>query len=250
MTDFVSRSSGQFRGQPPVLAIPEPWESQPYSPYEPRPRYDPDISIDPGFYVRPELDWGGDPGIAVTPPQDWGGDPGIYATPRTAPTIAPPAEPVDAVGSLDAGDHVKHGAKALIIPGLIGGAVAGALVAGVAPAGLKGAALTGQMAWSTAKAVLGGAAMGLAVASTSPTDKDSLAARYAVAGGAMGLVSGALMPAGFRGAGMVIGGAANAAIGWYVGRSLETSTKADAAAAAADVQLEPTSTPAFPTVAA
>lgn len=250
MTDVMSRYSGQFRGQPPVLSIPEPWDAQPYSPYEPRPRYDPDISIDPGFYVRPELDWGGDPGIAAAPPQDWGGDPGIYATPDAAPTIAPPAESVDAVGSLDAGDHVKHGAKALIIPGLVGGLVAGALASADAPASLKGASFAGRMARSTILSIAGGAAMGLAVAASSPTDKDSLAARYAVAGGTIGLVSGAIAPGSMRGASMVIHGAADAAIGWYVGRALETKAKSEVAAAAANVQLEPTSTPAFPTVSA
>ncbi len=250
MTDVFSRYGAAGRVQAPVVALPQPWAEQPFSPYEERRRYDPDISIDPGFYVQPDLDWGGDPGIYVNPPQTWGGDPGIYATPGTAPATVPAPEPVDAVASLEASDHVKHGAKALVIPGLVGGAVAGALMSGMAPAGLKGAAFTGQLAWSTVKAVAGGAAMGLAVASTSPTDKDSLAARYAVAGGAMGLVSGALMPAGLRGMGMIIGGAANAGIGWYVGRSLETSAKADAAAAAVNVQLDPTSRPAFPTVAA
>lgn len=250
MTDVVSRYGAGARIQPPVVAIPQPWGPQPYSPYEDRSRYDADISIDPGIYVQPDPDWEGDPGISAGPPQEWGGDPGIYATPPAAPTIAPPAEPVDAVGALDAGDHVAHGAKALIIPGIVGGVVAGALVSAAAPAGLKGAAFAGRMAGSTISSVIGGAAMGLAVAASSPTDTDSLAARYAVAGGAMGLAAGALTPGSMRGVSMVIGGAANAAIGWYVGRSLETSTKADVAAAAANVQLDPTSTPAFPTVAA
>ncbi len=250
MTDIGVRFAGQFQGQPWEATIPQPWETQPFSPYEHRARFDPDISIDPGFYVQPDPSWGGDPGIYVDPPAEWGGDPGIYAQPDPAPTAAPVAEPVDAVGSLDTGDHVKHAAKALVVPGLVGGAVGGAIAAGIAPAGLKGAAFGGRMALSTISYVIGGAVMGLAVAASSPTDKDSLAARYAVAGGTMGLVNGAFAPSGMRGVSMVIGGAANAAIGWYVGRSLETNTKADAAAAAANVQLEPGATPGFPTVTA
>jgi hypothetical protein len=243
MTDVAARYASMYQGQPRVVSIPQPWDPQAFSPYEHRKRFDPDISIDPGIYVSPDTAWNGDPGIQVDPPIGWNGDPGIYVTPPAgpqAPAASGGAAPVDAVGSLDAGDHVAHGAKALIIPGLVGGVVAGALTAAAVPAGLKGAAFGGRMAVSTIGSIIGGAAMGLAVSASSPTDKDSLAARYAVAGGAMGLVSGALVPSGMRGISMVIGGASNAAIGYFVGKSLETKTKADAAAAAANVQLEPT----------
>lgn len=249
MTDIVGRGAGVFQGQPWVTAIPQPWDQQPFSPYEHRARFDPDITIDPGFYAQPDPAWGGDPGILVDPPSGWGGDPGIYVRPDDAPTLAPAPEPVDAVGSLGTGDHVKHAAKALVVPGLVGGAVGGAIAAGVAPAGLKGAAFAGRMALSTISYVIGGAVMGLAVAASSPTDTDSLAARYAVAGGTIGLVNGAFTGS-MRGVNMVVGAAANAAIGWFVGRSLETSTKAEAAAAAASVQLEPSVAPAFPTMTA
>ena len=260
MTDFVGRYAGMHQGQTWVTAIPQPWDQQPFSPYEHRARFDPDISIDPGIYASPDPEWGGDPGIYANPQPGWNGDPGIFANPRPgvpagpggivpfpADGDGPAAEPVDAVGSLGAGDHVKHGAKSLIVPGLVGGLVAGALTSAAAPAGLKGAAFAGRMAGSTIASIAGGAAMGLAVAASSPTDKDSLAARYAVAGGTIGLISGAIAPGGRRGVGMVIGGAANAAIGWYVGRALETKAKSEVAAAAANVQLEPTSTPSFPT---
>ncbi|MCW2922008.1 MAG: hypothetical protein JWL76_1882 [Thermoleophilia bacterium] len=255
MTDLYARGAGTFQGQPWVTAIPQPWEQQPYSPYEHRQRFDPDISIDPGIHVSPDTEWNGDPGIYVDPPQGWGGDPGIVGQPRV--TLLPGAsddprgaEPVDAVGSIDAGAHVKHGATSLIVPGLAGGALTGAFASAAAPAGLKGATFAGRVAASTVTSVLTGAAMGLAVAASSPTDQDSLAARYAVAGGTLGLVGGAIAPGGMRGVSMVIGGAGNAAIGWYVGRSLETRAKADAAAAAANVQLDPTSSPAFPTISA
>lgn len=219
MTDVAARGAGQFQGQPWTVAIPQPWDQQPFSPYEHRARFDPDITIDPGFSVQP---YHGPSGGA----------------------------PIDAVGSLDAGDHVAHGAKALIIPGLVGGVVAGALTSAAAPAGLKGAAFAGRMAGSTIGSVIGGAAMGVAVAASSPTDSDSLEARYALAGGTVGLISGAIAPSSMRGVSMAISGAANAGIGWMVGRSLETKTKAEAAAAAAKVQLEPTATLSFPTVAA
>ncbi len=210
MIDYAVHSY-DIAGQPWTPVIPQPW--------------DPNISIDPGIYATPQP-WGGDPGIVATPPT-WGGDPGIYIDPRPQPSRhEEPVEaepPVDKLGQLTAGDHIKHGAKTMIVPGIIGGVVSGALVASAGPHHLKGAVFTGRAVNAAIGTVMTGAAAGLLVAASSPKDGDSLRARYAVAGGLLGAASGAMHAARGSvslGAGVAIGTAATAAMGWFIGGAL------------------------------
>ena len=204
-----------MRIQPPVLAVPQPWAQQPISPYEERSRYDPDVLLHPERYAAP------------TPA--WVGDLGIYPPTATPPSHTEP--PADPTGDLSAIDHAKHGARSMILPGLVNGLVTGGLAAAVVPSA-KGTIFAIGAVAGMASSITAGGLTGLVVGATEPTRSDSLATRYAIAGGVLGGLSGAIMPGGMgRPIAIMVGAGFNGIMGGIIGSSLAEKMDAKAAAA-------------------
>lgn len=225
-----------YRAQPWEPALPQPWEPQSVTPYEPQSHYYDEFAVEPWQYELPvpptpeglvpwEPSTGG--GMAPTP---WDGQPpkvplpGEPGWPGLDVALDPPAPgttPTTAREPLGAGDHVGHGARSMVVPGLLGGMIGGAFAAGAAQE-LKGLTFAAHTAKGLAGGIATGAAMGLLVAASSPTGGDDLGARYAVAGGAIGVTAGLLFNRG-AGAGMntAITAGTNAVLGWFIGNRLE-----------------------------
>lgn len=210
---------------------------------------------DPGIYTRPPHEQADiDPGIYVEPDPGWGGDPGIYAEPPAleapaprgrvlAPSIVPgldwatggpyrelgPAEEpaaaseVDPKRSMSAMDHMIAGSNGFWVPSLVGGALSGIFAASALRGTGSGLAAFGnRLVGHVLVGGLTGAAAGLLVSATSPGDGDSLAARYAIAGGLVGAATGAAFPMGTgRVIGAIGGGVSGAIIAGITGHRLD-----------------------------
>lgn len=196
-----------YSAQPWERALPQPWEAQPVTPYEPQPRYLDELAVEPWQYDLP-----------LPPGQVPLGTPGFEPALRTPTADAASAPTVE---QLDSGDHVAHGARSMVVPGLLGGMVGGAFAAGAAHAS-RGAVFASHAAKGVVGGVATGAAMGLLVAASSPDDGDDLGARYAVAGGAIGVTAGLVSSRG-AGAGLntAVAAGTNAVLGWFIGNRLE-----------------------------
>lgn len=210
---------------------------------------DPSWGGDPGIVAAPDPGFAGDPGIYADPPTpgtlvegppryhapsivpglDWmverSREARVETAPATAPTSGTPA--TDGVAEMTLGDHVGGGAKGFLLPSLLGGAFSGIMAAMAVKsaghgAGLAAGAGGARMVASTLGGVATGAAAGLLVAATSPDSGDSLAARYAVAGGLIGAAGGAAFPGGpSRALGAVLGGISGAVVAGFTGANLQ-----------------------------
>ena len=228
------------------------WDGDPGIYAEP----DPAWGGDPGIVAAPDPEFAGDPGIYAEPPTPTG-PPVRDEAPRgrvLAPSIVPgldwitggpyrdlgPASPPaapdgattpgesaakDGVARLTLGDHIREGAQGFLLPSLFGGVVSGALAASaLRGTGLGGAAFAGRVFGNVALGVATGAGAGLLVAATSPTDSDSLAARYAVAGAALGAAGGAAFPGGgSRALSAVLGAVSGAIVAGFTGHHIQKS---------------------------
>lgn len=222
--------------QPWENALPQPWEPQAVTPYEPQPRFHDEFAVEPWQYDMPappdQLPW--DPGMGGAPigeqqevPVPHGPLPGEPGWPGLDVTLDPSVvttPPPAAREPIDAGDHVSHGAKSMVVPGLLGGMIGGAFAAGAAQQ-FKGATFAAHAAKGVLGGVATGAAMGLLVAASSPVEGDDLGARYAVAGGALGVASGLMFNRGAgAGTSAAITAGSNALLGWFIGNRLEART--------------------------
>lgn len=210
---------------------------------------DPD-SFDPTTRVHPEdpgdatSRFGGFrvPGVpgAVVPPLP--GDTVVPANPRghvLAPSIVPGLDwatggpyrelgptgepPTPVAPALSMGDYIGEGARGFLLPSLVGGVVSGALAAAAARGtGLGGLAFGSRVMSSVALGLATGAGAGLLVAASSPRPGDSLAARYAVAGGLLGAAGGATYPGGAsRATSALLGAVTGAIVAGFTGARLE-----------------------------
>lgn len=136
-----------------------------------------------------------------------------------------PATASRGVGDLTIGDHVRHGTTSMVLPSVLAGALTGAIASSRAPMG-KGVAFSTYFALTALGGIASGAAMGLLAGATTPEDGDNLTARYAIAGGLVGLASGAVFPAGMsRPVSAIISGVSNAVMGGIIGHDLQRRTE-------------------------
>lgn len=246
LPEYLPPDAGAWDVDPGIYARPEPaWNGDPGIYAEP----DPAWAGDPGIYAEPHQDWHGDRGIVAAPaspalPED------TRRLPINAPSIVPgldfmiersrdrpeamtvsPPEPgtpeVDGVDALTLEDHMRAGGRGFLLPSIAGGVFSG-LIAGMAVkaagygGGMATAAFTTRLLGHTALGVASGAAAGLLVAATSPTERDSLTARYAVAGGLVGAGTGAAFPGGpSRALGAAFGALTGAVIAGFTGSRLQ-----------------------------
>lgn len=202
----------------------------------------------PGYdvpqYVAPphELDAGRVPTLApyvhqpsIVPGLDWmlGGPTrpvGPHGRPEPSvqvqPVMPPPPDPGD-ISELTVGDHVLGGAKGFLLPAIVGGAFSGAIAAAaLRGTGGSGAAFATRFLGNSALGIATGAAAGLLVAASAPKEGDSLAARYAVAGGAIGAATGAMFPGGpSRALAATFSAASGAIIAAFVGAGVQRAAE-------------------------